>query len=253
MKNIMTNKNRIAKSLVASAGMVALLAGFAFTASAQTVGASTTLTTSQQSTLQTIITRSNTEIAQRITSLNALAARIASFKNEPASEVQSIASEVQTTIATLNGIQAKVDADTTLASARADEATIFGNVRVYALVIPQGYEIASSDRITTIVGLMNAIQVKLQPRITAAQNSGLNVAAMQAAMTDMTAKMNDATSQASAIQSGVSGLVPDQGNKTILASNTAALVAAHANVKTATSDLLAARQDIRTIINALEA
>lgn len=69
----------------------------------------------------------------------------------------------------------------------------------------------------------------------------------------MTAKMNDATSQAQIAQNGVISLVPDQGNATVAASNKAALVSARANIKTVAADLKAARQDIATIVSGLKA
>ena len=249
----MIHKNTIAKYVISSIGLATLLVGFACTASADTtVGVSASINTVESSRLQTIISRSNGEIAERITSLNNLATRIANMKNVPASEVSNIAAEVQTTIGTLNTIQSKIDTDTNVAVALKDEKTIFDTVRVYALVIPQGYDIASSDRVATIVSLMNAIQVKLQTRITAAQTAGKNVNEMQVALSDMNAKISDASFQAQSAQNGVALLVPDQGNTTVLASNHAALLSARNEIKVSSSDLKIAREDIQTVINQLQ-
>ena len=68
----------------------------------------------------------------------------------------------------------------------------------------------------------------------------------------MTSKLSDATSQAQSVQS-VSSLTPDQGNATVAASNKAALVSARTNIKTATADLKAARQDVDTVMQGLKA
>ena len=242
----MTYKNTIIQSAAGVASVAALLAGFALTASAAT-------TTGSATALARVISRSDTAITARITALNNLSTRIGGMKNVPASEKASISSEVQTEIGTLTTLKGKIDADTDVATARADAKTITADYRIYALVVPQGYIVASSDRISTIVGLMNAIQAKLQTRITAAQTAGKDVTALQAAITDMTAKLSDATSQAQSAQTGVASLVPDQGNTTVAASNKAALVAARANLKTANSDIKAARQDVQTVINGLKA
>ena len=84
------------------------------------------------------------------------------------------------------------------------------------------------------------------------QAAGKNVTALAAASADMTAKMADANAQAQAAQNGVSSLLPDQGNATVIASNKAALIAARADIKTSTTDLKAARADIQTILSGLK-
>ena len=241
----MINKNSISKFALGMVSVATLISGFALTADAAT--------TSSAANLAKVIAASDTAITTRITALNKLSTRVGEMKNVPASEVTSIAAEVQTETANLTTLKAKIDADTTVATARADAKTITGDYRIYALIIPQGSIVAASDRVSVIVGLMNAIQVKLQARITAAQTAGKNVTAMQASIADMTAKMTDATSQAQTAQTGVASLVPDQGNATVAASNKAALLAARTNIKNATADLKTARQDIGSIVQGLKA
>jgi hypothetical protein len=226
----------------------ALTLGFALSASAATVGISVNASVG----LPAITTKSDTAIDARITALNTLATRVQAMQNVSASEKSATATQVSTQIANLTTLKAKIDADTDVTTARADAKTITGNYRIYALIIPQGYVIASSDRISTIVNLMTALQVKLQARITAAQTAGTNVTALLTAMTDITAKTNQATLSAQVAESKVSLLAPDEGNATVAASNKAALLAAHADIKTATADLQAARKDIATITSGLK-
>jgi len=223
-----------------------LLSGFAVTANAQT-------SATTNSNLAKVISRSDTAISTRIDALNKLSTRVGQMKNISASEVSSISTEVQTEINNLTTLKSKIDADTDITTARADAKKITNDYRIYALVIPQTSIIASSDRITTLVGMINAIQTKLQARVTTAQNTGKDVTALTAALTDMTAKLNDATSQANTAQSGVVSLTPDQGNTTTASANKAALLSARTNIKTATADLKAARQDINTITQELKA
>ena len=242
----MTYKHTIIKTVAGFAGVATLVAGFALSASAAG-------TTNSSAALARVIARSDTAITTRINSLNALATRVAGMKNVTATEQASLSSEIQTQISDLTTLKAKIDADTDVATARTDAKTITDGYRIYALEIPKGYVVASSDRVTTIVGLMNAIQAKLQTRITTAQTAGKDVSALQTAMTDMTAKLADATTQATNAQSGVVSLVPDQGNTTVAASNKAAIEASRADIKTATSDLKDARADIQTIVTGLKA
>ncbi len=129
---------------------------------------------------------------------------------------------------------------------------IFGSFRIYALVVPQGYLEASSNRVNTIVSMFTTISAKLQTRINADQSAGKNTTTLQASLADLNAKIADANVQAGIAVNGILSLTPDQGNKTVLASNTAALKAARAKVKIATEDLQAARQDARVIIQNLD-
>jgi hypothetical protein len=192
--------------------------------------------------LSAIISRSDTAITKRITDLNALSTRIQGLKNVSATEKQNIATDVQTNITGLTALKAKIDADTDVTTAKTDAKTITQSYRIYMLVIPQGYIAAAADRVTTIVGMMNTVETKLQSR------TGVD----QTELATVTAKLADATIQAQNAQSGVANLQPDQGNTTVEASNTAALKAARADIKTATSDLQTARQTLKTIIAGLK-
>jgi hypothetical protein len=246
------NTKKITNYAFSAALSASLFLGvLALPANAQTVGvtASTSVGAKATDRLPKIISRSDTAIAARIADLNKLSARIGEMKNVSAADKASFSSELQTNISGLTSLQAKINADTDATTASTDEKTITQSYRIYALVVPQGYIEASSDRVVTIVGMMNTLSAKLQARITAGQSAGTNVASLQSALSDLTAKTSDATVQSSAAQNGVGSLAPDQGNTTVAASNKSALVSARADIKTATSDLQAARQDAKTIVD----
>ncbi len=221
---------------------------------------STTLHTSATTTaggtndahLSTVITKGDQKIDARLTDLQKLNTRVQDMKNESATGKAAITTSVQTNSTGLTTLKAKLDADTDLSTARTDDTAITQTYRIYALVIPQGFLLASADRITTISGLMNALIGKLQTRISAAQTAGKNVTAATAAIADMQLKLTAANTEAGAIVSSVSSLTPDQGNITTSASNKAALIAARAHVKTATADLTAARKDVSIILSTLK-
>lgn len=241
------NKTTLTKYVAGFASVAILLGGFAASASAAGANASA----NQTAALARVIARSDTAITKRITSLDTLSTKIQALKNVPATEKASIAAEVQTNSSNLTTLKAKIDADTDIATARTDAKTITQDYRIYALIIPQGYVVASSDRIPTIGTMMTTLGAQLQARITAAQIAGKDVTSIQAALNDMSAKVSDANSQAQSAQSGVASLAPDQGNATVAASNKAALVAARANIKTGTQDLKAARADLKTVTQGL--
>ena len=253
------NTKKIITSVVAFSMGVALLGTVAvFPAYAESVGvnASTTKAEKAQANttarLQKIISRSDTAITARISDLNNLNTKVQAMKNVSATEKASLSTEIQTNISGLTALKAKIDADTDVNVALSDEKIITGNFRIYALIVPRGHVEASADRVSTIVGMMQTIATKLQTRITADQTAGKDVAVLQSALTDYNAKIADAQVQATKAQSEVASLVPDNGNKTQLASNTAALKTAREYIKTATADLHTARADAKTILQGLK-
>ncbi len=230
-------------SLMAFSGL-AVVPAFAATTS-------TNVTANTATREQKIITRSDTEIAKRITTLNNISERISGMKNLSDAEKTSINNEINANITGLTALKAKIDGETDLTTLLADEKSIITTFRIYVLIVPQGYIAAASDRITTVSSMLSTVASKLQTRITEAQSAGKNVATLVTTLADLNAKLADANTQAAKAQSRVVSLVPDQGNTTVAASNHAALVAARADIKVATADLKAARQDAGTIIKAI--
>ncbi len=202
--------------------------------------------------LTAIQERSYTEIQNRETTLNNLVGRIGSMKNLSDSEKSSLSSGIQSELGDLSTLKGNIGMDNSTTTARADSASITKAYRIYALVVPQTSIVAASDRVNTLVTSFNTIVTKLQTRITAAQTAGNDVSALSSALSDLNAKLADATTQAAAATSEVKGLVPDNGDKTILASNTAALKDARAKLETASKDLQAARKDAETIAKGLQ-
>ena len=169
-----------------------------------------------------------------------------------ADEKSNVGAEVQTQIANLTSLKAKIDADTDIGTTRSDEKSIFTTYRIYMLVIPQGYIVAASDRVNVIAGIMTTLNTKLTARVSAAQTAGQNVASLQVMLSDMQAKTADATVKSQAAQSAAVSLVPDQGSASVIASNHTALINAQANIKAATADFNAAREDAKAIFKALQ-
>jgi flagellar biosynthesis/type III secretory pathway chaperone len=226
--------------------------GVSVSATPVTAGIVSTTTKRGSLSLATIISRADEEIQRRITNLTSLSTRIGQMKNVSASEKTSLQGSISSQISSLTSLKATIDAETVLANLKTDVQSITKSYRTYMLVLPQGRIAAASDRIQTIVADMQALEPKLQARITAAQTAGKSVSGSQSAYTDMVAKVSDASTQSSAALSETANLTPDQGNTTIEASNNAAIKDAAAKIKTATQDLIAARADIATILKAVK-
>lgn len=227
---------------------------------ATTTKATTTKSLKVAKAIEEAIKKADTEITKRIESLEKTLEKISEMKNVSDSEKNSIKTEIQSEIDKLNTLKSKIDSDTDLATIKTDLNSITAGSRIYALVIPRANILASVDKINTIATMLETISVKLQARIdevrasstNASSTNSTNVVAMQTLLDGIKAKIADAKKEALTAQTTVTGLTPDNGNKTILDSNNAKIKSAKANIKTANKDLDEARKFARSIAKGLK-
>lgn len=191
--------------------------------------------------------RGATAVTNRLDSLNKLLTRIQSMKNLSETQKAAFATEIQNQIAALNTLSSKLQADNSTTTLRADLQTIAPAYRIYALIEPQISLLSAVDRVNTVAGMLNTIQGKIQSRLTSDSALSAN-STVQNSLSDMTAKITAAPLVAAAAQTEIAGLQPDNGDKTVLASNQAALKDARSKIQSASQDLQAAHKDAMTII-----
>lgn len=240
------------KTILRSVLTLSVFAFGAISVHAVTVNATINASVKTDTQATKIIARSDTAIDARITALNDLSTRIGQLKNVSDSEKSTISATVATNVSGLTALKTKIDGETDVTTLESDEKTITGSFRIYALIIPQGRILASADRAVTIGALLSTVETKLQTRLNDAQTSGKDVSASATLIADMSAKITAANTEASAAAQGVIALKPDNGDKTVAASNHTALVAARAHMKTSTADLATARDDAKAIIKNLK-
>ena len=199
--------------------------------------------------IQSMIAQSDAAVTQRIDSLNSLIARVNAMQKLSDAQKGVIVASLQSEITRLTTLKTTIDADTTASALRVDMQSITKSYRIYALVVPQTNIAAASDRALTVVGLMDAVQVKLQTRIGQLTNPSASIAS---AMADITSKLADVTNQANAALTSTASLLPDQGNTKIATANATALKSARDKIKIAMSDLKTARKDFTTITQAIK-
>jgi hypothetical protein len=212
-----------------------------------------TVSAAMQTRITTAKSHADQEIDRRVQALNDLNTRVQGMVKVSADVKTSISNEVSTEVSNLTTLKAKIDADADIATLKTDIKSITADYRIFMLVIPQGRITVAADRISAVTEAMTTFSGKLQTRITAAQTGGQDVTALSASLTDMNAKIADANVQATAAVSHVSSLQPDKGDKTIMASNSAAIKQSRADLKVAMQDLTAARKDAGSIIAGLKA
>lgn len=194
--------------------------------------------------------KADKEIDRRLASLTKLSGRLDQLRNISSADKASINTVINGLTASLSSLKNEIDLTSSSTVLKADLEAITQNYRVYALVMPQLMIVASADRILVMVNMMAQIGAKLETRL-AGETNNPDIASLQSTLADFKSKIIDAKSQAEAALSGVATLVPDQGDKTKMEANTAALKAARAKVKDAQDGLKAARKDGQTVIKSL--
>ncbi len=222
------------------------------TAGNTSVGASASSSAKVQARMQNIVTRAGQEITRRIDILNQLSTKVQAMVHVDANEKSSIASMVSTQVSALQSLQSKISADTDLTTLRTDVQSITQGYRIFMLVVPQGSIAVASDKIQDVSQMISALSPKLAARISAAQSSGANVTALSASLSDMNTQTTNATTAAQAAVSETASLMPDNGNASVEASNTAALKDAHSKIQAALADLKTARADAGSIVKGLK-
>lgn len=191
--------------------------------------------------------RANQELMRRLNALAKIATRISDMKRVSGDDKAALSASVQGQIDALNALKVKIDSDDSTTTLKDDVQSITASYRVYALVLPQAAITAAADRVSAVVSLMQSFSAKLSAVISAAAQGGADVSASQTALADYNAKVADAKMQADAAASLVANLKPDNGDQSVMQSNTAALKDAHAKIQAAHQDLVAARKDITAI------
>jgi hypothetical protein len=214
--------------------------------------ANVTVSTKLEARITTGKSRADQEIDRRVTMLNDLNTQVQAMVKVSAAEKTAISDEVSSEVSNLTSLKTKIDADTDIATLKTDIQSITASYRIFMLVIPQGRIEVAADKIATAASSLGALAGKLQTRITSAQASGSDVTSLSASLTDMNAKLADANVQATAAVSHVSSLTPDNGDKTKMAANNAALKLARADIKVGLQDLQDARKDAGTIVTGLK-
>ncbi len=252
IKNKTRNMKQDARNTVAVIAIVAtMIAVPVFAQSSSTAATSTRPGLTAR--LQNIVNRADQEIERRVNTLNGLSSRINSMVKLSDAEKSGLSSSIQSQIDEMNSLKSKVGEDGDLTSLKSDVQSITNSYRIYMLVVPQGTITAAADRAMEVASSVQAIGVKLQARLTAAQSAGHDVTALQTDLSDMNAKASDAITQAQAAIAEVTALTPDNGSSTLAQANTAALKDARTKIQTAMKDLQAARKDAGTIVQGLRA
>ena len=195
--------------------------------------------------------RADQEIERRLAALHALNEKVQSMTRVQGEVKSSIDLMVVAEITALTTLKAKIAEDTALEDIKADVKSITAAYRIFMLVIPRGHIIVSADRIKTASESLTAFNERLTKRISDESSAGKDVSDLQKKNTDITSLIATANADATAAVTLVTPLTPDNGDKTIAASNQKALKDAREKVKSAFKSLRDARNMAHSVVIAL--
>jgi hypothetical protein len=247
---------RIARLATATTLSLALLGGFAHTASAQTLTPDSPApeiavpaeAAAEQAavtplTLDQIKVKGHDSIVKRQLTIQQLTTSLAAAKFDCGFNAQ-LATKLQGTSAGLAGIDAQLAVETDLTKARAEYQQIFGGFRVYLLLVPQAEAVLGCDHQATRVVHYTERATALQVGIDKLKARGVDTTAAQSLHDAAVNATQAAIGPKVAAPTGVINLVPDNGDKAIQATNAAAVATAKANRRAADASLDTARANL---------
>lgn len=195
--------------------------------------------------------RADQEIDRRINALNVLNSRVQAMTKITSEAKVSINANIQSQITSLSALKARIEADTEIATLKADIQSITKSYRIFTLVIPQGRILVASDKLKSVASDGVTLASKISARIDVAALAGKDVAPLKSALADMQAKLADVHVQADAAVALVQTLAPDEGDAARADANDKALKDARSKVKAGYQDIEDARKNAHKIVKAL--
>jgi len=211
----------------------------------------TSSTTTEAQKMTTLKARANKEIDSRISSLNAFNVKMQALANITVANKAAIAVNVQSQIATLTALKAKINAGTNLATLKADVASITKPYKNFGLTIPKANLVAKVESHFSALTKLASTTAALLVDIQTAQTAGKDVTTLRTKLADANAKLADANVQSNAALTIITPLIPSMGSSTALLANKQALTDAYAKYKLAMTDIKTVKTYIKDIVNQL--
>jgi hypothetical protein len=204
-----------------------------------------------RATVETLKAFGDCEIGRRITTLDALSARITASKVLTSAHAAALQSEIGSTKSGLTSLKATLDAETTVVALKADIAKIVTDYRVYVLVVPQVNLMNGADGVIAAQSRFATVNTRLTAAIAAAKAKGKDTTAAQASLDAMNAAVTKAVGLASPLPEALLPLTPAQYNAgtagPIIGNARTALGQARDQLKAALADANACRDALKAL------
>jgi hypothetical protein len=202
--------------------------------------------------LANVKVKASAMIDERIAALNTLNIKVQSLPNITAANKAIVNSSVQNEITALSALRTKINADTDLAVAKSDLASIGKNFRTYNLVSPKSHIAAKAGKQFDTLNNLATTSAALKVDIQVASSTGKDVTALNAQLATLNAKLADANVQSNTALSLVAPLQPDNGSSTVRTQNQLAITQARTALQIAKDNIQQVRSIATNIINQLK-
>ena len=202
--------------------------------------------------LACVIAFGDQRIAVRETALTNLSTRLNDHLTKgrlTSAQAAPIQNDISTDEAALTALKAKIDADTTVAAARADVKSIYTQYRIFAVVLPRDYRMMWIDIMTNIDQKLRSLQPKIDWAIAHAPAS--EQAQLNQWYSDFRAQLSEAESQLDAAhgQMGTLTVANFNSDRSVYES---ALTDLKGDLQTAHRDIKQAAGDLHQIVRMLK-
>lgn len=201
----------------------------------------------QDASLSRIISRGDTMISVRLTSLQNLLTRVQNDKRLSDDEKNSFESDINSTISSLQSLKTKLDGDTDPTTALSDAKSIVTSYRIYMIYEPKTRLLVVVNNLQTASSTVSDLVTKVQGLVDTLKNEGKDVTTAQNALTD-------ASTQLSAINTLLTTDKTLLTNVTISTSNPQSVfMQVRKDLQTARTDMAKIRTDFETVRTSLKA
>jgi archaellum component FlaC len=139
--------------------------------------------------LQNIKNKADTLIMNRLDSLNNLLTRVQNDTRLSTSEKSSFVSEIQQDVSGLTALKGKIDADTDVATARADAKSIITNYYIYAVFEPKVRLLVTLNNLQTTASYVQALVPQIQNLINTLKSQGKDTSQIQPLLDDISTQL----------------------------------------------------------------
>jgi hypothetical protein len=197
-------------------------------------------------TIDSVRARCQDAITKRLTALGEASGKLPQAKQLTPEHKSALESIISETTARLKALQPKIAGDTDPAVLKADCQSIFGDNRVFALVLPRTRLVVGADAGVAAANRLDQVAAKLAQAIAKAEAAGHDVTQAKADLESMRGKIDAARSSASGVPDSILGLTPANWND-----NHEVLTPARASLRSARDGLKEARNLARQIAGEL--
>ncbi len=151
----------------------------------------------KQDNLDSAKKRADQAIAKRIAQLNKILQRIQNDQRLSSDEKTALSRDVQADINGLTILRTKIDADTDIATLKADEKQIVTNFKVFAITDPKTRLLITIGNLQTMTAKIAGFTPKIQDLINTLKSEGKDVTQLQSLLDDVNNRLTSINNQLS--------------------------------------------------------